>query len=297
GAGGELAGGVELDREAAERAIAGLAGELGLDPVATAEGIVRVADAEMLRALRVVTVERGVDPRRFALLPFGGAGPLHAASIAEQLDVRRILCPRASGVLSALGLAASERRRDTARTLLLSGGELTRGRITQELEALEATISEGFEQAERHAAYELRYHGQSFELAIEAGPGAEPAELRERFEAEHERRYGYRDPDSEVELVNLRLALVLGGTEPEPEAADGSLERGEREVRFGGEWTRAQVLRGEPAEGVEVEGPCVFELPEATLALPVGWRAVVDAHGTIVAERGYSRVSEPGAAD
>ena len=104
GAEGGLAGGVELDREAAERAVGALADQLDLTPVEAAAGIVRVANAEMLRALRVITVERGVDPRRFALLPFGGAGPLHAAAIATELEIGRILCPRSGGVLSALGL-------------------------------------------------------------------------------------------------------------------------------------------------------------------------------------------------
>ena len=86
----------------------------------TAEGIVRIANQEMVRALRVVTVERGVDPRRFALLPFGGAGPMHAAAIAAELEIGRILCPRAGGVLSALGLCASDRRRDTTLTVMLA---------------------------------------------------------------------------------------------------------------------------------------------------------------------------------
>ena len=103
-----LAGGVALDAEAAERAVAALARELGLpDARACAEGIVRVANTEMVRALRVVTVERGIDPRRFALLAFGGAGPLHAAAIADELGIARIVVPRAAGVLSALGLAAA----------------------------------------------------------------------------------------------------------------------------------------------------------------------------------------------
>src|SRR4029077_16306493 len=112
-----LARGVELDAVAAQKAIAGLADELGLEPLAGAEGIIRIANQEMVRALRVVTVERGVDPRRFALMPFGGAGPMHAAAIAAELGIERIICPRAGGVLSALGLLASERRRDTARTV------------------------------------------------------------------------------------------------------------------------------------------------------------------------------------
>ena len=116
-----LAGGVALDRGAAERAVAALASELGIDLHACAEGIVRVANAEMVRALRVVTVERGIDPRRYALLAFGGAGPLHACAIADELGIARILVPRASGVLAALGLVVSPRRRDVQRSVLLGG--------------------------------------------------------------------------------------------------------------------------------------------------------------------------------
>ena len=120
-----LAGGVRSTRRPPEDAVRRLGSELGLGELETAEGIVRVANQEMVRALRVVTVERGVDPRHYALMPFGGAGPMHAAALADELGIDRILCPRASGVLSALGLIASERRRDTARTVLLRGEELT----------------------------------------------------------------------------------------------------------------------------------------------------------------------------
>ncbi len=138
-----LAGGVSLDPEAASDAVARLGEELGLDQLETAEGIIRVANQEMVRALRVVTVERGVDPRRFALMPFGGAGPMHAAALADELGMDRILCPRASGVLSALGLIASERRRDTARTVLLSGGALTGERIAAEVSELRESHRRG----------------------------------------------------------------------------------------------------------------------------------------------------------
>ena len=118
------------------------------------------------------------------------------------------------------------------------------------------------------------------------GERPDPAELAEGFAAEHERRYGYRDPDAEVELVNVRLALVEPGPEPRPRAAaDGGLERDRRRARFAGEWLEAEVLRGEPPAGTEAEGPCVFELPEATLVLPPGWRASVDEAGTVRAER------------
>jgi N-methylhydantoinase A len=280
-----LAGEVELDGEAAERAVAQLAGELDLEPLEAAEGIVRVANQEMIRALRVVTVERGIDPRGFALLPFGGAGPMHAAAIAGELGIERILCPRAGGVLSALGLIASERRRDTARTVMLSGEDLDDKRVAAEVEALRGRIAEGLTGARTEVVYELRYRGQAFELAVDGTERPAVDDLADAFAAEHERRYGYRDPDAPVDLVNIRIAVIEPGPSLQPGAADeGPLERGERRARFGGEWIDAEVLRGEPPAGTAASGPCVFELPEATLVLPPGWRAEVDGAGTIVAE-------------
>ena len=279
-----LAGGVSLDVAAARRTVAELGAELGLDEIEAAEGMVTVANQEMVRALRVVTVERGVDPRGFALLPFGGAGPMHAAAVASELGVERLLCPRASGVLSALGLLASERRRDTARTVMLAGPELTAERVGAEVASLREAISSGLEAAEASATYELRYRGQAFELAIEGPEQPDPEDLAERFAAEHERRYGYRDPDGEVELVTVRLALTVAGPDPRPRAADGGgVSEGVRRARFAGEWHEATVLRGEPEAGRRAEGPCVFELPEATLVLPPGWNATVDEQGTIAA--------------
>ncbi|HET7121726.1 MAG TPA: hydantoinase/oxoprolinase family protein [Solirubrobacterales bacterium] len=280
-----LAGGVELDAEAAERAVAKLGDELGLDPLRTAAGILRVANQEMVRALRVVTVERGVDPRGFALLPFGGAGPMHAAAIAAELGITEILCPRAGGVLSALGLCASERRRDTARTVMLGGPELSAARIAAEVEAMiEATSADLGPEAEVRLVYAMRYAGQAFELPVPGPPDPDPAELVEGFERAHEERYGYRDPEGEVVLVDIELAIVLPGPRPRPEAAAaGALERGSRPVLFDEEWVETPVLRGEPAAGTAAEGPVVFELPEATLVLPPGWSATVDEAGTIVA--------------
>jgi N-methylhydantoinase A len=281
----QLAGGVELDTEAAERAVAELGRSLGLDPLQAATGILRVADQEMVRALRVVTVERGVDPRGYALLPFGGAGPMHAAAIATELGIGTILCPRAGGVLSALGLCASERRRDTARTVMLSGEGLTAERIASEVAAMVAETGAGMDpDAEARMVYQLRYAGQAFELPVAGPVDPDPAALIEGFERAHEERYGHRDPTGEVVLVDIDLALVLPGSAPQPVAAEeGALERGSRPVLFGGQWVETPVLRGEPAAGTEAEGPVVFELPEATLVLPPGWQTRVDEHGTIVA--------------
>jgi N-methylhydantoinase A len=175
-----LAGGVELDRAAAERALD------GIDPAA----VIAVVNAEMLRALRVVSVERGHDPGGFALVAFGGAGPLHACELAEELGMRTVLVPEAAGVLSALGLVASEERRDTVRSYLAPLAEA--GELPREGEA------------------DLRYAGQSFELTV---PLQE--DLAAAFQRAHEAQYGFAEPDREIELVAVRTADVRSGRELE----------------------------------------------------------------------------------
>jgi N-methylhydantoinase A len=289
-----LAGGVALDAAAAERAVGALADELGLNPLETAAGIVRVANQEMVRALRVVTVERGVDPRRFALLPFGGAGPMHAAAIAAELGIERLLCPRAGGVLSAFGLCVSDRRRDTARTVMLAGEDLTAARIAAAVAALREGAGTGFEGARVEVVYGMRYAGQAFELPVPGDPEPDPANLVARFEDAHEDRYGHRDPDGEVVLVDIRLALIDPGPEPRPAAAKAdSLEESSRPVRFADEWIDTPVLRGETEAGRQATGPVIFELPEATLVLPPSWNARVDEFGTIIAARAPGDSGDP----
>jgi N-methylhydantoinase A len=261
-----LAGGLTLDRAAAERAVAAIAGELGLDTLACAAGIVRVAEAEMLRALRVMSVERGIDPRAYALMPFGGAGPLHACALAEELGIERIVCPRASGVLCALGLAAAAPRRDVSRTVMLRGAALhaeavahTRAELLAQAGAGDGAGAGGRDRT----VYEMRYRGQSHELPVESR-ATDPEILREEFAHAHEQRYGYRDDRSEVELVTIR-ASVWGATPPL------SL-RG-----AGGEAQRAPIA-----------GPAVHPLPEATLYVPAGWSGEADAWGTIHLRRDSS---------
>jgi N-methylhydantoinase A len=234
-------GGTEPTVTDANLVLGRLADELGLSTEECAAGIVRVANAEMVRAMRVMTVERGVDPRDFALLAFGGAGPLHAAAMAEELGMRKILIPRASGVLSALGLAAADRRRDHAHTVFLHGDGLT-------AEAL--AVEDG------DAAYDVRYRGQSFELTVR-DVEADPAAVREAFEAIHAERYGYRDPEGEIEVVTIRERHSEPGPEVEFEAPGAD----------------------------DVAGPTVVRLPEATLVVPGGWSGTTDRTGTIVLTR------------
>jgi N-methylhydantoinase A len=174
----ELPGGLVLDRDAAARAL----GEL--DPAA----VIEVVNAEMLRALRVVSVERGHDPRDFALVAFGGAGPLHACALAEELGMEAVLVPRAAGVLSALGLVAGDERRDHVVSYVRPLAEVRD--LPDEGEA------------------DLRYRGQSFELTVALEP-----DLAAAFHRAHEERYGYADPSREVELVAVRTAEVVAGPE------------------------------------------------------------------------------------
>ena len=284
-----LAGGVQLDRDAAHAAVAGLAQELGLQPLQCAAGIVRVAGVEMARALRVVTVERGVDPRDFALLAFGGAGPLHAVQIAEELGIDRVLCARAAGVLSALGLVISPRRRDAQRSVLLSGESLTDERIAEAVRELgeQARAGLGDADAPLSVVYELRYRGQSFELAVDGELEPSVSDLRAAFDARHEERYGYRDAEEELELVTVRVSAISQAPEVELAAGDpgAELERSRRRAVFAGEPTELEVLRGIPDPQTELSGPAVLELPEATVLVPPGWSGAVDATGTVKLQR------------
>jgi N-methylhydantoinase A len=208
-----LAGGLELDRAAAERAFE------GLDPAEALE----VVNAEMLRALRLVSVERGHDPRELALVAFGGAGPLHACALAEELGTETVLVPAAAGVLSALGLAVADERRDAVRSYVCP------------LEVAGELPAEG--------EAELRYRGQSFELAVPLQP-----RLAEAFHRAHEARYGYADRERPIELVAVRTAEVRPGP----------------------------PLELPPAPPLEARGPKLVELDGATCWIPPGWVGVRD---------------------
>lgn len=258
-----LAGGVRLDAGAAAAAVGTLADALDMTVRECAAGILRVANAEMVRALRVMTVERGVDPRGFALLAFGGAGPLHAAAIADELGISRILVPRASGVLSALGLAAADRRVTRQRSVFLVADPAADPELDAVREALlaQARATLGVSGSAVEVAFDVRYRGQSHELAVR-GPGLErAADVAAVFEDDHERRYGWREPQTPVEIVTVRLTVIDAGPEV------------------------ALARPGDAAAGRPVTGPAVLHLPETTVAVPEGWAGATDGTGTLVLHR------------
>jgi N-methylhydantoinase A len=225
-----------------------------------------------------MTVERGVDPRELALLAFGGAGALHAAAIADELGMSRVLVPRASGVLSAVGLIAAERRRDLVESVLRAGEELTADAAAGVVARLAERGREELDAAgaEVRASYDLRYAGQAFELTIAGDERPDPHELRAAFDRAHDERYGYRDPDARLELVTVRVAVALPAAELPRDEAAAAEERGTRRALFDGEARDARVVRGVPDD---LRGPAIVELPESTVVVPPGWRCGASGGG------------------
>ncbi len=289
GASTSLGGELSLDEDAAYDALADLADEAGLGgPLEAARGVYRVANANMTRAIRSVTVERGYDPRKFGLAAFGGAGPMHAASIADSLDIDRVVIPRASGVLSAYGLLAADEKRDAVRTYQRSLGAVDPDDVDAVYEKLSeellAEVSDREAATVRHSA-DLRYAGQSFELTVDVDRPFDTADARERFGAAHESAYGYR-ADESVELVNCRVTTTVERSAPTVEYdADGDPQKGSREAVFADEVRETPVYeRPKLPPRDEIDGPAIVEGDESTIVIPPAWNIRVRDDGTLTAE-------------
>jgi N-methylhydantoinase A len=286
--GAELGGEVRLDRRLAEAALGRVGARIGLDCEETARGIVRVADAEMIRALRVISIERGLDPRELTLVAFGGAGGLHACSLAEELDIGRILVPLAAGVLSALGLAISDVRHDQVHPLLAGLETADRAEVEAGFAGLEANVRGQLADDARLSLArlaDLRYQGQSFELTVAVD---DLEDLAARFHAEHERRYGYRMEDEAVQLVNLRLVATVPREKPKLHEAPArqAATPARRRASFDGGWREVDVHdRADLGAGSAIKGPAVVEFAESTLVIRPGWQATVDEIGTLDLEQ------------
>ncbi|WP_227356764.1 hydantoinase/oxoprolinase family protein [Haladaptatus salinisoli] len=286
-----LGGELELDAEAARGALERLADDAGLDgALDAARGVYRIANANMTRAIRSVTVERGHDPRGFGLVAFGGAGPMHAAALAESLDMESVVVPHACGVLSAYGLLVADEKHDSVRTLrsplanvALDDVEATYDDLTEDVLADVATP----DAAEVRRAADLRYVGQSFELTVPVDGAFDASAVADRFREAHESAYGYA-MDDPVELVNLRATAVV---EREPLSVSyrdsGEARKGTREAFFGDRFRETPVFaRTGLGEGATVEGPAVLEQNESTVVVPPGWSGSVRADGTLALSGG-----------
>ena len=283
-AGGAVLGGeVTLSHRAATEAVTRLGRRAGLQPLATAAGILAVADAGMARALRHVTVRRGLDPRDFALVCFGGAGGLHACALAVELGLGTVLVPRAAGVLSALGLALGDLRRDDVCPRHEPLVDVDAESLRESFEQLRAAAEAELPGAVLRPNADLRYRGQGHELTVEAG-GGDPAALARAFHAAHERRHGYRMDEQPVELVSLRLtATVPAGADLPAAISDEPRPPASRELWIDGTWTPALVLDGGGLQrGRQIAGPAVVEYADSTCLVSPGWAGTVDEAGTLV---------------
>lgn len=252
-----LAREVTVDADAARAAVARLAATLGATPERTAAAMIEIADAEMARALRRVSVERGVDPRGCALVAFGGGGPLHACALADRLAMSRVLVPPHAGVLSALGLAVAPERRVGMASVLQPLGALTAAELARFAEV--ATARAGGSGVVQLVA-RVRYRGQGHELEVPHEAQESPAALGERFARAHERRYGFTLP-VDPEVVTVRATTST--TPPTLQLARRGPNR----------WDETPFVDSGGALEAVVAGPAVIALPDATLLVAPGWSA------------------------
>jgi N-methylhydantoinase A len=285
--GGERA----LDRDAVAPPLQKLAAELGATMEEAAEGVLAVADAAMERALRVISVERGYDPRDFALVAFGGAGGLHAAELADRLGAARAMVPPHPGLLSAYGMLAAPVAREASRTVLVATGQVGwREDVAEELttlgtgaaaQLLEEDASREIVPVELHV--DARYRGQSFELRVPAD--GEPGAWVERFHAAHEERYGYARRDAVVEAVTLRAIARAPGPPleiAEIEPASVAARPTPHDLHFQGKRLRAgRIDRAQLAAGHRLPGPLVVTEYSATTWVPPEWTLEVDRWGIL----------------
>jgi N-methylhydantoinase A len=249
-------------------------------------GIVLLAEAAMERAIRVISVERGYDPREFTLVAFGGAGPLHACTLAEALQIPRVLVPACPGALSALGILMADLVRDYSKTVMLKSDADLDPHFA-ELEELSLTASQpGRERGSAARSLDLRYAGQGYELNIPFGP-----EFVRSFHRLHQKRYGYADERKAVEVVNLRLRVTIPGEGvdlPVFPSGDGNPNQALIETRpmiFAGKNCAGKVYERERLEyGDRLDGPAIVVEYSATTVIPPGWTALADACKNLVME-------------
>ena len=294
-----LGGRMQLDLARTRDLATAMAKQLGMTERALAEGIVRIANANMERAIRVVSVQRGFDPRDFALLAFGGAGGLHACDLADSLDMATVLIPEHSGVLSALGMLLADVVKDYSASILKPTVQVSEESLQQTLEPLlsrahTALAEEGFspEDILLESSLDMRYKGQAYEISVPFAP-----DFREAFHRSHAKLYGYANPARATEIVQLRVkaigrtekpALAQSGAQtesiatPEPSAI--------RKTIFGKSQLPTPLFhRDQLSAGMHGDGPAIIISGQSTNVISPAFTWRIDAVGTLIAERKAKR--------
>lgn len=293
GTGGLIGGRMELNKKASLDSIAELGKAIGIPDIQrVAEGIIEVAVTKMVGAIREISVQRGHDPRAYALVCFGGAGPMHGAEIARELGIADVIIPNHPGNFSAMGLMSSDFRHDYVRTLLslvdkLSIDTLHAGFCELEETGRKELLSEGVarDQIEVMFSADMRYVGQGSEIAVSIRKDAVPSALANLFHTAHQQTYGHSRVDHPVQLVNLRAAAIGHGRKPSlgtavPPSVKTKISR--RSIVFDGiEYDCPIFDRHRLPPGWTVTGPAVVEEFGSTTVLPPGWQARVDLLGNI----------------
>ena len=298
-----LSGDMQIDFDAAERAVAEkLAKPLGVDVKTAAAAVIDIVNHAMAEALKIVSVERGHDPRDFSLVAFGGAGPMHAAALATELQIKEIVCPPIPGAFSALGLVGTDLKRDYVRTFYATTAAADPAALEAGFTALQSEGSAMLDRAgvvaERRRfvrTVDARYARQSYELSVAVPEGrldaAAITAIADAFHERHRQTYGHDNRGEPVQIVNIRVAAI--GTIPplriRQEVADASATplKGERRAWFrsGGETTARVFDRALMPAGLAVPGPAVIESLESTILVPPGWTARMDADGFVMLAR------------
>ena len=288
-------GAISPKPELAERAAAPIAESLGIGVAELAEGVLKVAVSGMLIPIEQLLARAGVHASELTLMPFGGAGPMIGALLAEAAGVRRILVPATPGTLCALGAASAAIRRDTMRTVLMPLNDDTIERVGEVLAALEQEaeaaivdmVGEGRSTISRSA--DLRYKGQSFEITVPAGEARSAAELIAAFHEAHRRNFGHADPQTPVQVVNLRVS----SSRPPPPirllqaecVAHAAKPIGTTKLYAGGAWCEAKLFERKDLDpGATLTGPAIVIQDDTTLLVPKAWTVRVDGFRNIEME-------------
>ena len=287
-----LGGEMSLDLSAATRAIEKLAPEAGIEPVAFAEGMLSISNAAMADAMRTITISQGVDPREFALVAFGGAGPMAAVFLAEELGIDEVVIPKFPGTFSAWGMLQTDLRHDFTQSFFRAAEKVKSEDLESVLSSLEsdgksAIIAEGIEPSAISflRSADMRYIGQEYTINVPINDTGTATTIS-AFHASHDRRYGHSSPGAPVEFVNLRVA-ALGALKKYSNAAeDGGGEAsqiGEREVIFAGDKISTPIVaRDHLTTDFSANGPVIIEEQSATTVVPPGWSVAIDELGSIV---------------